>query len=156
MAAQPSSLLTRKRLSVRGVVQGVGFRPYVYNLAHSLRLSGFILNTSAGVLIEIEGTELALDQFVDTLRLQPPSLSQISDIAVSDVISCGGSGFTIRESTAVEGEFALVSSDVGTCEDCWHDFSDPDNRRHRAGCSLRSSRDHHVRVSDVRTLPGRI
>jgi hydrogenase maturation protein HypF len=131
MAAQPSSLLTRKRLSVRGVVQGVGFRPYVYNLAHSLRLSGFILNTSAGVLIEIEGTELALDQFVDTLRLQPPSLSQISDIAVSDVISCGGSGFTIRESTAVEGEFALVSSDVGTCEDCWHDFSDPDNRRHR-------------------------
>ena len=74
MAAQPSSLLTRKRITVRGVVQGVGFRPYAYNLAHSLGLRGYILNTSAGLLIEVEGAENAVEQFQDTLRRRPPAL----------------------------------------------------------------------------------
>ena len=130
MPVQPSSLLTRKRITVRGVVQGVGFRPYAYNLAQRLQLAGYILNTSSGLLIEIEGADEALEEFLTSLRERPPSLSQIADIVVSDVTPCGDHEFAIRESVGVEGEFVLVSSDVGTCADCWHDFSDPANRRY--------------------------
>jgi hydrogenase maturation protein HypF len=130
MAVQPSSLLTRKRITVRGVVQGVGFRPYAYNLAQRLQLSGHILNTSAGLLIEIEGADPAVDEFLRTLRRHPPSLSQIADVVITDLNPCGDQAFVIRESVGVEGEFVLVASDVGTCSDCWHDFSDPNNRRY--------------------------
>src|SRR5438270_8306858 len=121
MATQPSSLLTRKRITIRGVVQGVGFRPFAYNLARSLQLSGFTLNTSAGLLIEIEGAELRIDQFLETVQRHPPSLSQIADVVTADLQPCGDHAFSIRESVGLEGEFALVSSDIGTCADCWQD-----------------------------------
>jgi hydrogenase maturation protein HypF len=130
MAGQPSSLFTRKRITVRGVVQGVGFRPYAYNIAHRLQLSGYVLNTSAGLQIEVEGDDQAIDEFIETLRRHPPSLSQIAELVTNDVTPRGDQAFEIRESVGVEGEFALVSSDVGTCADCWNDFSDPNNRRY--------------------------
>ncbi len=129
---KPSSTTAtiRKRIRVRGIVQGVGFRPFVYNLAHELRLAGYVLNSSAGVTIEIEGSELAVAQFVATLRDSPPPLAQIEDVAIADLEPAGDTSFVIRHSEAEPGEFVLVSPDVATCDDCWHDFGDPANRRY--------------------------
>src|SRR5947208_327797 len=101
MTAQLSSVLTRKRITVRGVVQGVGFRSYAYNLARRLQLSGFILNTSAGLLIEIEGADLAVDEFLENLQQHPPALSQIADIVTTGVPPRGDHVFAIRESSGV-------------------------------------------------------
>ena len=130
MAAQPSSLLTRKRIEARGIVQGVGFRPFVYNLAQKLGLGGYVVNSSAGATIELEGADASIEEFLQTLRQSPPPLAQIEELTVCEVEPCGESSFEIGKSRAIEGEFALVSPDVGTCDDCWRDFSDPDNRRY--------------------------
>jgi hydrogenase maturation protein HypF len=115
---------------VRGIVQGVGFRPFVYNLAHSLGLNGYVFNSSAGVTIEIEGEEAGLVAFVDTLRAEPPHLAAIASIAVADIAACGGTGFAILESHNEPDAFSLISPDAGTCDACWRDFGDPGNRRY--------------------------
>ena len=120
----------RKRVHVRGIVQGVGFRPFVYNLARVLGLTGYVFNSSAGVTIEIEGATSAVDQFLQTLRQSPPPLSHIADIAISDIPSQGESTFSIHESLAQENEFVLVSPDVATCNDCWREFGDSTDRRY--------------------------
>ena len=130
MAATRSLPRIRKRISIRGVVQGVGFRPFVYNLARTLRLTGFILNSSSGVTVEIEGPDSAIDQFLHTLQTSPPPLAQIMEIALEDISSRNESQFSIRPSREEENEFAFISPDVATCDDCWHDFSDPSNRRY--------------------------
>ncbi|HEY7095224.1 MAG TPA: carbamoyltransferase HypF [Terriglobales bacterium] len=130
MAAHSSSLLARKRIAVSGVVQGVGFRPFVHNLAKDLGLTGYALNSSAGVVIEIEGADARIDNFLSTLRNSPPPLARIEEVTVSDVELNGDDSFCIRPSVSTDGEFALVSADVGTCKDCWQDFSDPSNRRY--------------------------
>lgn len=130
MAAKPLSLLARRRIQVRGVVQGVGFRPFVYNLAQRLRLVGFVLNSSSGVIIELQGDEADIEQFLHSLTTNPPPLAQIEDMRVDQLEANGDAVFAIQESQCVEGEFALVAADVGTCKDCWSDFSDPANRRY--------------------------
>ena len=122
--------VSRKRIQVRGIVQGVGFRPFVYNLAEKLHLHGFVLNTSEGVAIEVEGSEAALEQFLDKLTNAPPPLAQIEDVTVGDLEPSGGTSFTIRQSVEEVGKFVLVSPDVATCDDCWRDFTDPNNRRY--------------------------
>ena len=122
-------LLTRRRIKVAGVVQGVGFRPFVYNLAEDLDLVGYALNSSAGVTIELEGEAIQIDSFLHTLKHHPPPLARIAEIAVSEIAPQGDREFSIRKSLSQEGAFSLVSADVGTCEDCWHDFTDPRNRR---------------------------
>ena len=85
MAATRSLPRIRKRISIRGVVQGVGFRPFVYNLARSLQLAGFIWNSSSGVTVEVEGPDGAIEQFLHTLRTSPPPLAQIMEIALEEV-----------------------------------------------------------------------
>jgi len=122
--------IVRKRIRVRGIVQGVGFRPFVYNLARQLELAGYVLNSSAGVTIEIEGNEPAVARFVATLRNSPPPLAQIEDVAIAELEPGGDAGFVIRHSEAEAGEFVLVSPDVATCDDCWRDFGDAANRRY--------------------------
>ena len=122
--------IVRKRIRVRGIVQGVGFRPFVYNLAHQMGLAGYVLNSSAGVTIEIEGSEPAVSRFVATLRTHPPTLAQIEDVAIAELEPVGDAGFVIRHSEAEAGEFVLVSPDVATCDDCWRDFGDSANRRY--------------------------
>lgn len=115
---------------VRGVVQGVGFRPFVYNLAQSLDLSGYVLNSSSGVTIEIEGAEPQIDAFTNAVRNNPPPLAQITNIECNGIAPEQQRGFTIRESVAEDQEFVLVSTDVATCGDCLRDFGDPANRRY--------------------------
>ena len=119
----------RKHIQVRGIVQGVGFRPFVYKLAKSLGLTGFVFNSSAGVTIEIEGGESELDEFLRTLKNDPPQLAEIAQITVSDIDAQGSTGFSILSSREEAGEFALISPDAGTCDACWRDFGDPANRR---------------------------
>ena len=130
MATPPSTSTRRKRIDVRGIVQGVGFRPFVYKLAHSLGLTGYVFNSSSGVTIEIEGAQEDVDRFIETLQNNPPQLSAISTIAVSEVESNGGADFSILESHEVRGGFSLISPDAGTCDACWRDFGDPLNRRY--------------------------
>ena len=129
MGMAPNSDRIRKLVRVRGIVQGVGFRPFVYNLARSLGLMGYVLNSSAGVTVEIEGGGDQVEEFLSTLRHQPPPLAQIEEFTVSDLAPLGDTDFVIRHSVAEAGEFVLVSPDVATCDDCWRDFGDPANRR---------------------------
>lgn len=122
--------LARRQIRIRGVVQGVGFRPFVHNLARRLGLAGYVLNSSAGVVAEVEGAPAALDSFVERLRGEAPPLAHIEEMLVAEIEPLGELDFTIRESQAQEGEFVLVSPDVSTCPDCFRDFTDPANRRY--------------------------
>jgi hydrogenase maturation protein HypF len=122
--------VSRRQIRIRGIVQGVGFRPFVYNLARRLGLAGYVLNSSAGVMVEVEGAPDALDRFVESVRGEAPPLARIEEILVVEIDPLGERDFAIRESQTQEGEFVLVSPDVATCPDCYRDFSDPLNRRY--------------------------
>lgn len=130
MAIPPSASVTRRHVQVRGVVQGVGFRPFVYKLAQSLGLTGYVFNSSAGVTIEIEGGEGEVEEFVARLRADAPPLAEMTEINVTGMDACGGAGFSILRSREEVGEFALVAPDAGTCDACWRDFGDRLNRRY--------------------------
>jgi hydrogenase maturation protein HypF len=119
----------RRHIHVRGIVQGVGFRPFVYKLAASLHLTGFVFNSSSGVSIEIEGSSASIDQFIDSLKLNPPPLAEIDELTVSDAPIVGDLVFNILSSREELGEFALIPPDAGTCDDCWRDFGNRANRR---------------------------
>ena len=122
--------ISRRQIHIRGIVQGVGFRPFVYNLAQGLGLSGYVLNSSAGVVIEVEGESGELDRFVSRLGREAPPLARIEDVAVTSLAPAGYSDFVIRESRDEPGNLAPVSPDVSTCDDCMRDFRSPANRRH--------------------------
>jgi hydrogenase maturation protein HypF len=96
----------------------------------SLGLSGYVLNSSAGVTIEIEGDESLIKKFLEKLRSEPPHLAEIAEVIVHQMDVSGDAGFSILRSRQVAGEFALVPTDAGTCEACWHDFGDRLNRRY--------------------------
>ena len=119
----------RIRIRLRGIVQGVGFRPFVHNLALKLNLAGHVLNSSAGLVTEVEGDPTALDAFVAAIKEDPPPLAWIQEMEVAELPPTGDATFAIRASVAETGEFALVSPDVATCDDCYRDFTDPANRR---------------------------
>ncbi len=119
----------RVRIRLRGIVQGVGFRPFVHNLALELNLGGFVLNNSAGLVAEAEGDPAAVERFIAAVSNHPPPLAWIQENECSEIEAVGDRQFVIRASESQTGEFALVSPDVGTCEDCFRDFTDPANRR---------------------------
>jgi len=120
----------RQRLAVAGVVQGVGFRPFVYSLARQLGLSGSVANDSAGVVIELEGTAAALSEFARRLTADAPPLSVIQSVTVAAIEARGGTEFVIGTSTGGAGR-TLVSPDVATCDDCLAELADPGDRRYR-------------------------
>jgi hydrogenase maturation protein HypF len=120
-----------KKIHVTGVVQGVGFRPFVYQLAHSLGLTGWVLNTSAGVDIEAEGPLEALERFLEDLVAQAPPLAHIESVTAADFPPNGYGQFEIRHSVAQEGEYQLISPDIATCRDCLRELLDPKDRRYR-------------------------
>ena len=119
----------RKQIQVRGTVQGVGFRPFVLNLAKRLEISGFVRNTEAGVEIEAEGARL--EDFLTELRSGAPVLAKIAEIYVSDLEPRNENGFEIRASGPRVGDFALVPPDIGTCPECFGDATSRENRRYR-------------------------
>jgi hydrogenase maturation protein HypF len=128
MATLIQSAILRRRICLRGIVQGVGFRPFVYNLAKNIGIRGFILNSSSGVTIEAEGPETALSEFMQALH-HPPPMADIEEVTTVELDPVGDDAFEIRQSLPTEGEFALVSPDVATCDDCLGDIDDPGNRR---------------------------
>jgi len=116
---------------VTGVVQGVGFRPFIYRLARRHNLAGWVCNTSQGVEIEIEGPPAALDTFIGWLQQEAPALARIDAVLSFDARPQGGAGFAIRESRHLAATAALIPADVATCDDCLADITDPLNRRYR-------------------------
>jgi len=143
--------LARRQIRIRGVVQGVGFRPFVYNLARRLELAGYVLNSSAGVVTEVEGAPEALDRFIESLCSEAPPLARIEEMLVAEVDPLGDREFAIRESQTQEGEFVLVSADVGTCPDCYRDFTDPANRRY--GYAFTNCTNCGPRYTIIRDIP---
>ncbi|MBM3124961.1 MAG: carbamoyltransferase HypF [Chloroflexi bacterium] len=119
------------RVHISGIVQGVGFRPFVYGLADRLKLRGWVKNTSAGVEIEVDGERDVLDTFINLLREEAPPLSRIDDLTVSIRPVNRFTSFDIVHSEAVEGAFQPISPDVSICEDCLRELFDPDDRRYR-------------------------
>jgi hydrogenase maturation protein HypF len=126
-----SETLARKRLKVTGVVQGVGFRPFIYRLARLHRLAGWVCNTSQCVEIEIEGPLASLDTFIGRLQEEAPALARIDAVESRDARPQGEAGFAIRESRHLAATEALIPADVATCDDCLADIADPGNRRYR-------------------------
>ncbi len=113
------------------MVQGVGFRPFVYQLATKHGLKGWVCNTSGDVKIEVEGEMSALDGFLRDLVALAPPLARLEDIAVTSRPPQGYTGFEIRHSIAEEGKYQLVSPDIATCEPCLKEILDPKDRRYR-------------------------
>jgi hydrogenase maturation protein HypF len=129
MARTP--VLSLSRISVRGVVQGVGFRPFVYQLAARYNLRGWVCNTSEDVRIEVEGATGDIERFLRGLREQAPPLAHIQDITVTPGRPAGYEKFEIRRSLTEAGKYQLVSPDIATCPDCLREIFDPADRRYR-------------------------
>jgi hydrogenase maturation protein HypF len=118
-------------IHITGIVQGVGFRPFVYGLAVRFKLDGWVRNTSAGVDIEVDGTVAVLESFVDSLRNELPPLARIDTFEVNFGLPLGFTGFRIVPSEAVAGAFQPISPDVSICPDCLEELLEPANRRYR-------------------------
>jgi hydrogenase maturation protein HypF len=119
------------RLRVRGVVQGVGFRPFIYNLAAQRDLDGWVRNTSSGVEIEVHGPPAALEDFRARLERDGPPLARIEAVEVEECPAEAVQGFRILPSLAQADGFQLVPADVATCDDCLREVFDPGDRRYR-------------------------
>jgi hydrogenase maturation protein HypF len=125
---------SRKRIEIRGIVQGVGFRPFVYRIAKRFDMRGWVLNSPDGVVIEAEGAETHLEGFLRALSAELPPLARIDQLTVSDQAPRGDCDFVIEHSLvehseAARGSFALVPPDIATCPNCVDDFTSPGNRR---------------------------
>lgn len=124
--------MERLCLKIRGIVQGVGFRPFVHKLVRRCGLSGYIKNTSSGVELELEGERPALERFVALLPEQAPVLAVIESMEASYSPELRGyKGFEIRQSQREEFRNTLISPDIGICEDCLRELRDPRDRRYR-------------------------
>lgn len=138
-------------MRVSGVVQGVGFRPFVHRLAGRFGLHGFVRNDPSGVTIEIEGPPDALDHFAEQLTADAPPLAVIIAVQTEAVPPTGATGFRIVASAATEGERTAVPPDVAVCDACLAEVLDPADRRHRypfANCT-----DCGPRFTIIRDLP---
>jgi len=119
------------RLHVTGIVQGVGFRPFVFTLAKQLGLTGWVRNTSAGVEIEVDGPREQLEAFARSVLEDAPPLARIDQVSVSYTSEQGHTGFEIRESASLPEAFQPISPDVAVCPDCLRELFDPGDRRFR-------------------------
>jgi hydrogenase maturation protein HypF len=121
----------RRRARVRGVVQGVGFRPFVYRLALEEGLSGFVANGTDGVTLEIEGPLERVEAFLTRLRAEPPPLARIDSVTVQTLSTTGNAGFHIAASESAGQMSTGIPADAATCPDCLRELLDPDDRRYR-------------------------
>jgi hydrogenase maturation protein HypF len=130
MATAPPGAIERRRLRIRGVVQGVGFRPFIHGLASRHGLGGFVLNDGAGVVVEAEGEPESLGAFTTAIAAEAPSLARIDRLVADSLEPRGERKFRIERSTAGEAT-ALVPADVATCDQCLRELLDPGDRRYR-------------------------
>ncbi|HVW38196.1 MAG TPA: carbamoyltransferase HypF [Pirellulales bacterium] len=121
---------TACRVSIRGVTQGVGFRPFVYRVARQHGVAGWVINGEAGVEIHAEAPAESLEQFLDLLRFGPPSAATIAEFLVREAAAEGLAGFEIRDSQRNAAPTVRISPDLAVCEDCLRELADPHDRRH--------------------------
>lgn len=117
----------RMRINVTGIVQGACFRPFIFNLAKSLGLNGYVLNSSDGVVIEIEGDNVT--DFMERMQTSLPPLSEIRSLKAESLQPVGYTDFAIKESPAEEGRSALIPPDVSICPHCLSELFNPKDRR---------------------------
>ena len=142
--------MTRRHFLIEGIVQGVGFRPYVHRLARQLGLSGWARNTAAGLELELEGPAAALDAFGEALRTAPPPLAVVEGVHTRGIPPTGEAGFVIRPSAGGEAA-TLVSPDLAPCAACLAEMQNPKGWRYRypfINCT-----DCGPRFSIIRRLP---
>ena len=166
----PDVAAVRHRIRVTGTVQGVGFRPFVYRQARRLGLHGWVQNDSAGVLLEVEGTEPAVHELARLLVDDPPPLARVASVEAQAIPVAGGAGFSILASASSAAATAPVSVDTATCAACLAEVDDPADRRFRypfTNCTdcgprytivrvraLRPARHDDGRLHDVPGVPG--
>ncbi len=143
----------RRRLAIEvtGRVQGVGFRPFVYNLARELGLGGRVGNDDRGVFIEIEGSEAAIKFFRQRLEQEPPPLARIASITVHETPPCNNGEFTIAQSTDGVGVDLEITPDTALCDDCLAEMTDPEDRRF--GYAFINCTNCGPRYSIIRSVP---
>lgn len=130
MISDTGATIQRRRILVQGIVQGVGFRPFVYGLAMRLGLSGFVLNDSNGVTIEIEGAGRELDEFQRALCAETPPLARIDSVVSEQLMPRHEHTFTIEHSQQGSERRTLISPDTSTCDDCLRELFTPTDRRY--------------------------
>lgn len=140
-----------RRLHLTGVVQGVGFRPFVYRVAVERGLAGWVLNGAAGVEVHVEGEAAALDEFAETLRAHPPAAARVGRFESERAIVRGFESFEIRESARGETPSVRVCADLPVCDACLRELFDSDDRR--CGYPYINCTDCGPRYSIVRGLP---
>lgn len=129
--SEPLGPLKRLRVEVRGAVQGVGFRPFVYRLATELGLTGWVLNDVRGVEVEVEGPPASLDAFRARVEAEAPPRAVVRSVSASWLEPVGSSSFEIRRSTGGGEKSVSVLPDLATCDDCLAELNDPSDRRYR-------------------------
>ena len=127
----PPVVIERVRITIRGAVQGVGFRPFVYRLASEMGLAGWVLNSAGGVFIEAESEKPQLEEFALRLAEERPPRAVIQSLEFSYLDAVGFTGFEIRPSDPGGDRVALVLPDISTCADCLREIFDPRDRRYR-------------------------
>jgi hydrogenase maturation protein HypF len=123
--------LAAKQIRVKGIVQGVGFRPYIYQLAGRYSLCGHVANTASGVHIHVEGPPAAIEAFLASIPAEAPPLAQITDVSANPADPEQAASFTIVASREDSGKSALISPDVAVCDDCLAEMRNPLDRRFR-------------------------
>jgi len=144
-------LSARLKLTVRGAVQGVGFRPFIYRLATGARLAGWVNNSAQGVFIEVEGPRAALETFLLRLESEKPARSSVQSLEATWLDPVGYPAFEIRESEPGGAKTALVLPDIATCPDCLAEIFDPHNRRY--GYPFTNCTNCGPRFSIIQSLP---
>ena len=131
MEETSKAVVVRKAIDVTGIVQGVGFRPFVYRLAHEYTLTGLIANTPAGVTIEVQGECELIDQFLARLQSDAPPLAKITSLSPREIELTGETDFRIVSSRLDTAPRALISPDAAVCADCLREMMNPRDRRFR-------------------------
>ena len=123
--------IQRMSIVIRGTVQGVGFRPFIYRLARDLDLTGWVHNSPLGVLVEVEGSKERLKAFLVRIEKEKPPRASIQSLEPTCLDPVGYNRFEIRQSTGSGRKKALILPDIATCADCLTDLFDPKNRRYQ-------------------------
>lgn len=150
MKTTGESLPSCYRIHIKGLVQGVGFRPFIYRIASDLNLKGWVINRNDGVVVKIMGSAKKADDFIDLVRKEKPRAAIIQKIRIENSESEYFDSFEIKKSEAVSDEVTLVSPDIAVCDDCLHDL---DSQSHRIGYPLINCTNCGPRFSIIRELP---
>jgi len=118
------------QIKINGIVQGVGFRPFIFKLAIEQKLTGYVLNSTNGVQIEVEGSQESLETFIYRIKTELPPAAEINNFQYKELPDKRCNSFVIRSSSKSEGS-TLISPDLAVCKDCMNEFNDPKDPRYQ-------------------------